>query len=224
MRAAICVPWRGGKASRERLWDMLRPHYEAMPWPVYLGDSQPDLPFNRSQARNEAAAKARADIDPDVYLFVDADTFIREDALMLAATFAHANRGAAFAATTFLSMNPNTGETEDRRTVISLPYMPSGNIAISREALDRVGGWDERFDGWGWEDGALAMLLYHTGPLVNMPGTMVTFEHTRTEGEDPATVMSRGRPDVITAEYDHVKDEASAYALITARTGTPSPR
>jgi len=214
LNAAICVPWRGGKASRERLWDMVRPHYEKMPWPLFTGDGDPSLPFNRSAARNAAA---RAAGERDVYIFVDADTYVPEAQLAQAALFAHINKGAAFAAETFLSMHPVTGETENRRTLISLPYMPSGNIAISREAFERVGGWDERFDGWGWEDGALAMLLYHTGPLVNIRGTMVTFEHTREENEDPATVMQRGKPDIITAEYDSVKDRETAEALIRAR-------
>ena len=75
MKVAICMPWRGGVASRERVQQQIIGHYVGMGLSVFLGDSDPARPFNRSAARNAAAAAAG---ERDVYVFVDADAYIPE--------------------------------------------------------------------------------------------------------------------------------------------------
>lgn len=41
----------------------------------------------------------------------------------------------------------------------------AGLIMMQREAFDQIGGWDERFEGWGGEDDAISHIIYNT--LVN---------------------------------------------------------
>lgn len=42
-------------------------------------------------------------------------------------------------------------------------YFLTGNASVPREVLDRIGGFDESFQGYGWEDVEMGYRLYHAG-------------------------------------------------------------
>src|SRR5512135_1302320 len=130
MRAVVCMPWRGGQEWREYLFGLVKPHYEKMGFEVVTGDSDPDLPFNRSAARNAAAAAAG---DADVYCFIDADTYIPEDQLRAAIQLAYNSGTAALAYNCIKAMNPLTGETLERvQPGQEVTFRTSGNIVIAK--------------------------------------------------------------------------------------------
>lgn len=206
MRVVICVPWRGGNPSRERLWAAMRPYMERTGYPVYTGDSDPSRPFNRAEARNVAAEAAG---DWDIACFIDADTYIPPDQLEQAIALVAKSGGAALPYTRFLSMHPDTGETRERIMTGGANFLISGDVVVARECFDKVGGWDERISGYGWEDGAFLKMVLALSTLELVIGTMVGYEHTRTEDEEPEVVIARGRPPEAD-EYDTEEPEALA--------------
>jgi hypothetical protein len=186
---AVCVPWRGGVPSREAIWAQVQTGLAREGYTVCVGDSDPDLPFNLCQARNRAAVMAG---DVDVLVFNDADTYIPPAQLREAVRMAAEDESLVQPYTRFLSMNPYTGQSVPR--VCTGPVMNSGNLAIARALFERMGGWDERFTDWGWEDAAFLGLARAIAPFHAVQGTIVAFEHTRKPEE---TMEGAVKPDWI---------------------------
>lgn len=188
--AAICVPWRPGVPSREVIWDeRVRPTLEATGLPIYTGDSDPDKPFNRSQARNNAAAAAlAAHPELDVLVFNDADTLLPIDQFEAAIARAAETGGAVVGFGRAVLHTPD-GETWVRKeqatytTTVIAGRIPTGDIAISRRAWDIVGGWDERFTRWGFEDYAMGVSLHMLAGLEFLPGDAHYWDHERRPDE-----------------------------------------
>jgi len=132
-------------------------------WEIVVCDSDPGLPFNRSEARNNGAQEATNEI----LIFCDADTtpghpldivrvineIGRDDGQAWYGCRAHFQMTEAF---TRYSIEGAMGFDEEA----DLPWgkamqAPSGGITICGfNAYDRVGGYDEHFEGWGYEDSA----------------------------------------------------------------------
>lgn len=199
--AAICVPWRAGSASREKIWDVCRAHYEKMAWPVFTGDSDPDLPFNRSAARNAAAARAGA---RDAYIFMDADTMIDEEQLQGAVELAVFTKSAVLPYTEFLEFNMVSGLVNQRVNTSPNPHINSGNIVVSAPLWEEMGGWDERLSGYGWEDGAFIYACSALAYVFDFPGRIMTFDHARKDDEHPELLSMDNPPDVF-KEYQAVR-------------------
>ena len=218
MRSVILIPWRGGVPSREKLWDQMRPYYEGLGLEVFTGDSDLDKQFNISQARNRAAAAAG---DWDVALFVDADTYIPEPQIRKALDTAYYAQGVAMPYMMFKSMNPTTGETRERVISGGANFFISGNIVVSRYAFDLLSGFDERFTGWGWEDGAFLKAALMLVPVDQVPGTIVAFEHTRRDYEKSEN--SKGRKPLVIDEYDAAVTPGDMLAVVARGTIEASP-
>ena len=209
MKAAFCVPWRGGDPTREHLWESsVRPVLVRSGLPVYTGDGDPTLPFNRSAARNAAAAQAG---DVDVYLFCDADAYVPAEQWRRAANFAHGNDGLALPFSRMKSMNPETGEVRERVQVGNVRYVTSGVVAVSRAVWEQV-HFDEQLAGYGWEDGAFLAIASRLAPFAVVPGTLVSFEHARTADEEPEAAIA-ARPERLLA-YDAAKEDPVALRAL----------
>jgi hypothetical protein len=207
VRAVICVPWRGGDRTREYLWSICKARFLQTGLEVVTGDGDPSKPFNRSAARNAAAANAG---EADVYVFLDADVYLPHAQLMGAITFAHANGGSALPFSRFRSMNPETNETRERIQLGNVRYVTSGCVAVSRAVWDQV-HWDEEIAEYGWEDGAFLKIASAIAPFAVIPGTMIAFEHARTTEELPEVAMY-ARPTRLGA-YDAATDVEDLRAL-----------
>lgn len=70
---SVCIPWRP-VPGREKALDFVARHYVKQA-DVLLADSDPDKPFNVSQARNNAVAMS----DTDVVVIMDGDAHTRGD-------------------------------------------------------------------------------------------------------------------------------------------------
>jgi GT2 family glycosyltransferase len=162
MRAVILVPRRDDNGHRDKLWEFCKQkwvdNYEDMP--IFEGYHN-DGPFNRSAAINRASEMAG---DWDVALIIDSDTVSEVSPVMKALELAYRTNGLVVAHThrhmlhERATMRILAGEkgTWNRGGMVQRTYRDSVScaVAISRKTWDAVGGFDERFIGWGFEDTA----------------------------------------------------------------------
>jgi hypothetical protein len=167
MRAVILLPWRSDNGWREKLWQYCRTIWEREfpDWSIHIGPSD-DGPFQRSQAVNRAAAEAG---DWDVALIIDGDTVSHPQAVRAAVSHALDSGGLAIAHRSRLMLTKSAtqqllaGKRVDsgRRQNVSRVWSGSDSVscavAVSRGTWDLVGGFDERFVGWGGEDTAFLL-------------------------------------------------------------------
>lgn len=158
---AVCIGYRARNPHEEALLDWVRRRWEVV-GPVHVGDAPG--PYNRSAARNAAAAT----VDPgtDVLVFVNADTVYR-DLADVEASIASAVDGAWVLPDVYvetseaytrgvLSSDP-TGPVPDPLSSYErqVRASPAGFQVVRADWFADVHGWDEGFGaGWGWEDAA----------------------------------------------------------------------
>lgn len=165
MRVVILVPRRNDGGHRDRLWDYVRAYLEAgLPdWEIYEGHHQQG-PFNRSKAINTAAKDAG---EWDVALIADSDTISDLAALKVGAEIAAAHKLminchdlrimlTENATTQILDRKAGPIKGWQRRGFVERIWYesPSSSVIVRRDLWDRVGGFDEKFVGWGHEDSA----------------------------------------------------------------------
>lgn len=154
----VLMPWRdGGCPWRRRAHDFTRGRYRGYGVEVFEAPG-PDGPFNRSAAINEAARRAG---DWEVAIIGDTDTFVEADQMWAAAHRARTSGQAvlAFYDWVKLAHYPSRKITAGRRFPIARTARRvhghvSSALAVPRPLWDEIGGFDERFVGWGAEDRA----------------------------------------------------------------------
>jgi hypothetical protein len=164
-------------------WEALFPHFE-----IVTGEGSTVAEMNRSEARNNAVTLSNGEI----LVIADADTVCPSvqvnDAL---------RRVEAGLAEWVIAYNDyyqlsgkDTREVLAQEPGVSLwrPVKPrwstdqgnAGMLVVTREAFERVEGYDERFHKWGWEDWAFSDAL---GTLVHgavrVPGYVLHLCHPR---------------------------------------------
>lgn len=169
---AILIPYRGDGAFRDRIFDWVLNRYQIL-FPevkIYVADSDPDLKFNRSQARNNAFKQSK-----EKYVaFCDADTFWHKD-LLLNALHVLPSTNWLIPYKRYLITQPvNTTKilsssydidfvesdytydiiVENNTPDVLMPPI-SGIQLFESDKFYKTGGFDERYDGWGYEDNAL---------------------------------------------------------------------
>ena len=97
--------------------------------------------YNKARVCNEGARKAAG----DVLIFLDSDVLHAPEVLKRAADVKVWGKPAGLV-------------REENGKLRSPTEGQGGLFAFSREAFEKVGGWDERFEGWGGEDDALAVV------------------------------------------------------------------
>lgn len=158
MKISIMIPWRsdGPNGWRQEVWNYLRPKWEEIGWELCIGeDNRYELPFSAALAFNRAAAQATG----DVLVTMGADFYPNPEAIERAATLtAHkSNWVMIFGAVGYLSEVDTKKLIRDGAEISTLRLgvvdpTCQGITAIRRTAWDAVGGMDERYSGWGWED------------------------------------------------------------------------
>ncbi len=185
-KAAVCVPWRPGDPSRERLWDFARARWENAGFPVFTGDN-PEERFSPAGARNAAVAAAG---DWDVALITDADVILAEPARAieaLADAAIHRTYVAAYTSLNWLLADATDAVlagADPRAVEVGGSAVAWLNcFAISRDLWDRIGGFDPvRFPGTGGEDVSFFDVAISVGaqPL-RVPGSAYHLYHTPRE-------------------------------------------
>lgn len=162
MKVVILVPRRNDNGHRDRLWAFCRAWWEEHhePMPIYEGHHNIG-PFNRSAAVNLAAEAAG---DWDVALIIDSDTISESASVQQAIARAHETGGLVVAHDRRHMMSEagtqrilkGDRSSWKRSGMIRKTYRDSVScaVAIARSTWDSIGGFDDRFVGWGFEDTA----------------------------------------------------------------------
>lgn len=181
---------RGKGSSRQDIWEWLRRR-----WAVHFPDARSitigaveDRPWTRSAARNYGAALAAC----DTLVFADADVIVPRSQLQAAVNlvkagtcqwviaFEHYHQLTAEDTEHILDQDPTTEFTPLAEPRWSTDQGNAGMLVMSRDAFDRVRGYDERFIEWGWEDWAIANALSTlVHPQVRVPGAVLHLCHPR---------------------------------------------
>lgn len=158
MNVAVLVPRRVDNGRRDHVWGWLQQRWasEHPDWTVHEGHHD-DGPFNRSAAVNRAASNAG---DWDVAVVADCDSFVSKQQADLAVARAVDTGQITFAYNRFAYLSRRMSD----RVMAgysgawwpgvewSLTGTCSSQVIVTRELWDTVGGFDEGFVGWGFED------------------------------------------------------------------------
>lgn len=187
----ILIPWRpNGDPDRERNLKAVLEWYAPLDLPIFYGDTD-HASFNRGAARNAAA---RAAGEWDVALIADADTLADLSVVRSAFELARVNGQLIIPHDDFYRLNRRGTRSylanpdyfrENPKQVLKLiawprierSMMPSGALVISRESFDKMGKYDEGFEGWGYEDSAFLLDAKSTIGVTRLPGMLWHLYH-----------------------------------------------
>lgn len=200
--------------ARDKIWAWCKERWEALfeHWPIYEGHHDVG-PFNRSAALNTAARLADRDGRWDYAIVLDADVFLSPQWLHQAIAKAHDTglvtwafrrwRGMSREATERL-LRPDpvyersifgaqgmlthdlSGIDMDVFVEKTTPISWSCCFVFPRQTWDAIGGFDERFRGWGWEDMAMQRAIRGLfGAARIYEGDVYHWWHPRSVERDP---------------------------------------
>jgi GT2 family glycosyltransferase len=170
------VPYRADGGIREGIWAFCRGWWaDAGIFPVEA--PSPDGPFNRAAAINAGASGPW-----DVLVVLDADVIAPGPQVYRAAENALGG-GLWLGFTEYLGLSAAGTEATIRRgnpvrakIRRSLTH-ESSIVAIGRGLWEELGGFDERFIGWGQEDVAFVQAARMLGYIGRVPGTVYHLWH-----------------------------------------------
>ena len=194
MNTVILVPRRDDNGYRDALWTWTRARWEAdhPTWAIIEGYHTDGL-FNRSAALNLAARMAG---DWDVAVIIDADVTLDANRVAEAVHLAYNTGQMVLPHDTRYNLSRKASEAV-RRGVLALSDDPkftqrhahrtyneenghpsvSSVVVVSRHQWDEVGGFDEQFKGWGYEDTAFHAACQTFGGVTRLDGAVFHFWH-----------------------------------------------
>jgi hypothetical protein len=188
MSVAVIVPYGGSDPYRLRNLQTVLSFYVARPVVVATNEG----PFHKARAVNEAVAG----LPPDIKTLVlnDADSLCYRSAIASATAAAESGPGLVFAFTEYRKLgDEQTARCETWRSALyanewggGQPTSEShGCVVMSRATFNEVGGYDERFTGWGYEDLAFNIACEARWPSRRTGWPLVHLWHPPAE-ENPA--------------------------------------
>lgn len=199
----ILVGLRLGEPYRDRNWGFSKRYWEeTLGWTVVEGHYDDPGPFSLARASNRAAVLAG---DWQVALYVGADFFLDDpDQARQAVHLAAATGKLTLAHNRLVQLEEDETErlVEAQQHVASTRLVParaggpldprghrhpdtfSGVLAIPRSQWDAVGGFDERFVGWGGDDISFWAACNALGGYDRIPGTMYHLWHPRSRADN----------------------------------------
>jgi hypothetical protein len=163
----VLMPWRDTDPARARAMTFTFLHYSKLGLPIILADDGSER-FNRAGSRNKAAVLGG---DWEIGVVVDADCIVPVELLEEAIERAHETSRVVLPHDRFLELTKTGTDAALEESDIwrwdmiwtNMPgtyrARPSGAIVFPRRAWDAVGGYDQRFTGWGFEDKAMLWAL-----------------------------------------------------------------
>lgn len=205
-------PWR------DRLWRYVRAHLSrTVDWPIFEGYST-DGPFNRSAAINAAARRPWR-----IAVILDADTVV-DPARLRAAVNATRHGVLALPHDQFRSLTRRgTGQVlagrilpEEAPVRWVRAETKSSCLCIGRELWDEVGGFDERFRGWGFEDAAFYAACRQIAGVQRIGGPVHHLWHPRSKEKDPRSEDYVRNRD-LAERYKQAQGGAEVRAILAER-------
>lgn len=206
--AVVCIPWR---AMRDRVpaFARVRRFWEEAGFTIITADSDPALPFNLSQARNNAVRQAGT----DVVIVADADTIpdLKIIDRAIRAT-KHNHVIYPFDEYIYLGERPDVATVDVETAETERIYTASvGGIMVLRRALYwDLGGHDEGFHRWGYEDTAFQLVAETLAGIERFPGKVWAFGH---HAERDMTHANPGRARIMLYRFAR-RDEKIMRELI----------
>lgn len=196
MNVVVLVPRRADNGPRDALWTWCKERWQRY-HPDYriVEGHHDDGPFNRSAAINTAARLAG---EWDIAVVIDADIFLRASQVKAAVDKARKTGRVTWAHTRWRGLSedwtkrvvrpkdPRDFGPEIRGVDMDIliektnPISWSCCIAIPRTVWDRLGGFDERFRGWGFEDHAFRAVVCGLYGHERLKGDVYHLWHPRT--------------------------------------------
>jgi hypothetical protein len=227
LRVVILVPRRAGKPDRDRVWAWVDEWWRTnLGYEIVEGHHDVGL-FNRSAAVNRAARLADWEhVQPwDVAVIIDADVICDPDHVRQAIARAHETGRLTMPFTVRKDIDRPGSDAVmggfrgnwSRYVHKSYTDMCSACIVVPRRLWDAVGGFDESFVGWGFEDNAFAAACetFAGAPIDKLPGELWhlwhetaregkrgTATHTRNGRRAGLYLEAKGNPDAIRAIRD----------------------
>lgn len=224
-RVVVLVPRRPDGAHRDRLWEFCRRPWEERGWPIIEGGHHADEGlFNRSAAINRAAAEAG---NWDYAFIVDADVIAGDEQVIEALNRARRWDVLCFAFSAYFALDQAgtdrllaghlRGDWHRHARHVAL-NMSSSIEVVPRRLWDEVGGFDETFTGWGWEDVAFmfACGALRDGRIERTSGEVWHLWHPHSKvdrNRDVADANEARCQPYIDAQYD----AAAMRAVLSAR-------
>jgi hypothetical protein len=225
VKAVVLVPRRADHGHRDRLWAWLRGQLDTWGYPIIEGHHD-EGPFSRAAALNRAAAE---DGPWDVAFLVDADTHVNPEQAHAAIARALRTRAMVVAFDRYRSLSP--AGTEQVLGGFNGSWQPlaeqvlegngvhgpvSSALAVPRALWDAVGGFDERFRGWGFEDRAFAITCETLGRFRRLHGTAWHLWHPRSPRNETGPEWANST--ALVREYRQANgDREAVRALIAQR-------
>jgi glycosyltransferase involved in cell wall biosynthesis len=195
VRTVILVPRRADNGHRDQLWAALKPRWQRLhpEWDIVEGHHD-EGPFNRSAAINRAAAQAG---EWDTAVVIDSDVALPPDNVYAAVETAQETGRVTWGHRQWVGLTENATKRlllrpsdladpvfapRERDIDRTNPISWSCCIAVTREAWDRIGGFDERFRGWGWEDMAFQSVACGLVGHERIEGEVYHLWHPRAPG------------------------------------------
>lgn len=183
MSTVVLVPRRADHGRRDAIWNTLATRWRQTRFTFVEGHHY-DGPFNRSAALNRAAAGAPA---WTTAIIADADSWVHAEQLNAALRIAEREQRMVIAHSRWV--NVDVDETDDwiagyaiehRDHRLMFEHTVSSILVVPRTVWDAVNGFDERFQGWGWEDRAFARACrILTGAPLRVHGDVFHLAHDR---------------------------------------------
>ncbi len=204
MKVVTLIPWRpAGDKQRIFNWDCTLPRLEALGYPIFTGEPYgPE--WSRAEAVNAAATGAG---DWDVALVGDADTIPDPGSIRRAIAWVGDTQGGVRPHMDRWDLDSGAtlriAQGADPRTFSGreCKAQPGGGLmVIHRRAYETVGGYDESFRGWGYEDTAMNLALIRRGIFDRLPGECWHMWHDES-GWRGATAESKDKHRRLLIEY-----------------------
>jgi len=201
MRTVVLIPYRPTSERRHRLLEHVEQRWKAAGFEVVIGfEDDPSGPFNRSAAINEAARVAG---DWDVAIIADGDTIVPPHQATAAVDLAADTGRMVMAFTQFVPLDQKMsnkildGFAGFWGPPTGFDWTCSSAVVVRRDLFDCVGGFDEGFTGWGFEDVAFALACDAVaGPRLRVDGPVWHLWHEPSPENDenhPVLIANKAR-------------------------------
>lgn len=179
----ILVPYRPISDRQRWLWDMVRPKLELFGWPIFIGTC--GEVWQRAVAVNDAARKAG---DWEVAFIADCDTIPDHDGILRAVDWVRSTKGGCRPHEQRYMLDHTQSLVAVQRGVdaiprekLKAPWAGGGLDVVHREAWDKVGGMNEAYTTWGWEDSDWHVQLVVKASWDRLPGVAWHLHHDATD-------------------------------------------
>ena len=189
MTVTVVIPWRPGTPERNAHHEHVRAHLRSLlPDAIHLDVDSGHTPFSRAGSRNEGVRQATV-AGADIVVLCDADTL--PEAEPLHAAIEAATDGRLHLPYTWYQGLSRSGTAAyfagvpaaDCATDLAHEWATGGVLVIQPDAWWAMGGMDERYVGWGFEDAAARVCADALlGPTVKHAGAITHLWHPQESG------------------------------------------